>query len=713
VKLISEGTAVNRRDFVKQASILPLAGLTVHPGMSAQSRIAHDESGSKRLKHGPAWLAETPLVIAGNHDSIPIFRRRIGGGTVEQEEEFEKSHSEDFARKIKEAGITLWITYYYKGFGVEAERQYMEITKTFVPVLHKHGIKVGVYIGSTMAYETFLAERPDAAEWLVPDYLGKPVIYFDQTFRRRVYFMHPGYVEYMKRVVHSAVVDAKVDLIHFDNTSLQAEPEIFLHPLAIKDFRQYLKTKYTPQELEKRFGFSDVRYMTPPEVDFSLTTIDDPFFQEWAGFRCHQLERYYAIMEQVIRSANSETAVESNPHSEISGRNTIWEQGVYYPKLLSHMDAVWSEEGDPAGVNDLGILVSRIRSFKNASILGNTLFVVTGGPSGSTLQIAESMAFGRQCMGDIGIGTMDQNIPADQRRYLSFFREQFEYYKEVESLADVAVLYSYASMGFNNDGPAVSFMLFTQALIQAKVPFDIIFDEHLEDLSKYRALVLADQECLSEEQMGMIRRYVEQGGGLVATEQTSMYTPWRLQRADFGLKDLFGVEAPKAGFRGRQRGQEITPVQNRIGQGRVSYVAAVKAAIEKPAGARMTSQYWKLPLNWEEMIEQVRWAAGGKFTLEVEAPGTLAVAAEQQEQAGEDRRLVHLLNYAAPQGRTVSNVKVEVELPDGKGVRRATLLTPDGQGKVTVSSRVADGRARFTVPRLETYTLAVLDLRSL
>lgn len=668
---------------------------------------------SKKLKHGPAWLAQTPLAIAGNHDSIPIFMRRRGGGMVGQEQVFERSHSEEFARKIKEAGITLWITYYYKGFGVEAEKHYMEITKNFVPVLHKFGIKVGVYIGSTIAYETFLVERPDAAEWLVPSYLGKPVIYFDQTFRRRVYFMHPGYVEYMKRVVRSAVVDAKVDLIHFDNTSLQAEPEIFLHPLAIKDFRAYLKDKYNPQELTRRFGFSDVRYMTPPKVDFTLTTIDDPMFQEWADFRCHQLDRYYAIMEEVIRSANRKTAVESNPHSEISGRNTIWEQGVYYPKLLSHMDAVWSEEGDPAGVNDRGILVSRIRSFKNASLLGNTLFVVTGGPRGSTLQMSESMAFGQQCMGDLGIGTMDEKLPADQRRYVDFFHDQFDYYKDVENIADVAVLYSYASMGFNNDRPAVSFMLYTQALIQAKVPFEIIFNEQLKDLSKYRALVLADQECLSNEQMDTIREYVKQGGGLVATEQTSLYTPWRLRRPDFGLKDLFGVKAAGGSGRGSQPDLEIPAVQNRIGRGRVSYVAAVKAAIAKPPGARMTSQYWKLPLNWKELIEQVRWAAGGKFTLEVEAPETLAVVGEQQEQIGTDRRIVHLLNYSAPRGKSVSNVKVDIELPGGKIVRQITLLTPDGEGTKTIPSHVASGRARFTVPHLHTYTLAVLELESL
>jgi hypothetical protein len=62
--------------------------------------------------------------------------------------------------------------------------------------------------------------------------------------------------------------------------------------------------------------------------------------------------------------------------------------------------------------------------------------------------------------------------------------------------------------------------------------------------------------------------------------------------------------------------------------------------------------------------------------------------------------LVHLVNYAAPQGKRVSNVKVEVELPEGKGVRRVTPLTPDGKGSMMVPSRVAGGRVCFTVLHL-------------
>jgi len=129
-----------------------------------------------------------------------------------------------------------------------------------------------------------------------------------------------------------------------------------------------------------------------------------------------------------------------------------------------------------------------------------------------------------------------------------------------------------------------------------------------------------------------------------------------------------------------------------------------------PPAAWMTSQYWKLPLNWEEMIEQVRWAAGGKFSLEVEAPDTLAVVAELIEQPDQNRRIVHLLNYAAPNGSTVSNIKVEVELPQGKQARQVTLLSPDGGEATTVESRVENGRVSFTVPHLHTYTLAIIQM---
>jgi hypothetical protein len=160
-----------------------------------------------------------------------------------------------------------------------------EDARKLADLLHRFGIRVGVYVGSTIAYETFLAEKPEAEEWLVPDFFGRPVYYSNQTFRRRAYFMHPGYREYMKQVVRIALEDLHADLIHFDNTSLQAQPPIFHHPAAVQEFRAFLARKFTPEQRTERFGFPQVQWMEAPAVDRTLSAIDDPLFEEWADFR--------------------------------------------------------------------------------------------------------------------------------------------------------------------------------------------------------------------------------------------------------------------------------------------------------------------------------------------------------------------------------------------------------------------------------------------
>src|SRR5215469_1209992 len=292
----------------------------------------------------PAWLKDEPLIIVGNWDSMPIFRRRFGGDTTWQEDDYRKEQTEETVKKLKDLGVTMAVIHFYKGFGLAAEKEHIADARKLAELLHKYGIRVGVYIGSTVAYETFLAEQPDAEDWFAPDYLGKPVFYDNQTYRKRVYFMHPGYRAYMKRVLQLAINDLNVDEIDFDNTSMQAQPPIFQHPLAVQDFRRYLQAKYSPTMLTRRFGFSEMRFVLPPRYDRPLTAINDPLFQEWAGFRCYQIESYYAELAAFIRGLNPNVAIATNPHSGISGENTVWNQGIDYPELLRSMDIAWTEE---------------------------------------------------------------------------------------------------------------------------------------------------------------------------------------------------------------------------------------------------------------------------------------------------------------------------------------------------------------------------------
>jgi len=661
----------------------------------------------------PSWIPQYPLVFVGNWDAMPIFRRRVGGNPVWQEEDYYKEHTEEAVKKFKDMGVTMAILHFYKGFGLEAEQEHIEDAKKLSSLCKKNGLKVGAYIGSTIGYETFLLEKPEAAEWFVPDYMGVPVRYGNQTFRKRVYFMHPGFIEYMKRVVLVAIRDLKVDLIQFDNTSIRAQPAIFQHPMAIKNFRTYLKNKYDPEMLKKRFGFADVTYIEPPITDAPMSTINDPLFQEWTDFRCQQLADFYGIMSRYIRELNSEVAIINNPHRGLSGRNTMWEQGVDYPRLLSHTDAMWTEEGDAATVDKDGVLISKIRTYKMARTLNNRIFTYT---SDSKLEMAEALAYNQQGIGMVGgLAEMEGNrmtgayeLPKDQQNYITFFHDNFDYYRDIHNVADVAVLHSFATMAFNNDRPYQSTYLFEQGLIQAKIPFDIIFDDQLKDLSRYKVIVLADQECLSDEKLDLIRAFVNQGGGLVATEHTSLYTEWRQRKRDFGLKDMFQVKAPD--WHGNNPPEDILkiPIQkNQVGKGRVVYIPEVLPSNPKPPAVAMTSQYWKLPLNSKELIESVQWASGNSLSLSIEAP--LTVTMELTEKKDKSALMLHLLNFDFKHS-TVQNIKVDIQVPEGKKVKQVRVLTPDGRSDDILPFKESGKQAVFTVPQLSVYNMVVMKL---
>jgi len=120
----------------------------------------------------------------------------------------------------------------------------------------------------------------------------------------------------------------------------------------------------------------------------------------------------------------------------------------------------------------------------------------------------------------------------------------------------------------------------------------------------------------------------------------------------------------------------------------------------------MTSRYWKLPVNWREIVDEVRWAAR-ETSLRVRGPATLVV--EVVEQEGTGRLLVHLLNYDDARG-AAENVEVGVRLPVGKKVAGARLLSPDGGMLGPLGHRLEAGYAVFRVPHVKTYSVMAIGL---
>lgn len=82
-----------------------------------------------------------------------------------------------------------------------------------------------------------------------------------------------------------------------------------------------------------------------------------------------------------------------------------------------------------------------------------------------------------------------------------------------------------------------------RAGVEEHLPVTVINDWNLnaEDLSRYKVLILPNTACLSEAQARVIAEFVKKGGGLVATQDTSLCDEMGNPRKDFALADVFGV----------------------------------------------------------------------------------------------------------------------------------------------------------------------------
>jgi hypothetical protein len=80
------------------------------------------------------------------------------------------------------------------------------------------------------------------------------------------------------------------------------------------------------------------------------------------------------------------------------------------------------------------------------------------------------------------------------------------------------------------------------ALVRARIPYLPVYADDIErDSAKLSVLVLPNLGLMTESQCTAVRRFVERGGNLIATGQSSLYGPSGEPRADFALADLVGA----------------------------------------------------------------------------------------------------------------------------------------------------------------------------
>src|ERR1017187_280481 len=138
-------------------------------------------------------------------------------------------------------------------------------------------------------------------------------------------------------------------------------------------------------------------------------------------------------------------------------------------------------------------------------------------------------------------------LPVVEELYGWLYRNE-RYLRNEAPLARVAMVYSQQTAQFYGGERAHQkvedhTLGYYQALVEARIPFEMVHDRLLDTarLAPFKVLVLPNIAALSDQQCLQLGAFVERGGSLVATYETSLYNEWGVRREDFGLADLFGA----------------------------------------------------------------------------------------------------------------------------------------------------------------------------
>jgi hypothetical protein len=298
------------------------------------------------------------------------------------------------------------------------------------------------------------------------------------------------------------------------------------------------------------------------------------------------------------------------------------------------------------------------------------------------------------------------------------------------------------------------------ALLEGRFFFDFVHEDKLaaEDLAKYSALLLPNTALLSDEQCRQLRGYVEAGGSLLATFETSMYTERGEPRSDFGLADVFGIR--KAGdivgttgnaylariekqhailngftnthwIPGAENRLPVAPVDDAILTVVPGFVAyppelsyPVEAHTKEPAVVvrqKGKSRLIYFPGDIERTMwrsghtdlarllqNSIRWVAGANQPVAIQGDGVIEAFA-WETQAG---FAVHVLNYTNPamhrgwirEFYPIGGQKVRMSIPPGRRVTRVELL----RAETSIPFTGGSGTVEFTIPKVVDYEVAAL-----
>lgn len=344
-----------------------------------------------------------------------------------------------------------------------------------------------------------------------------------------------------------------------------------------------------------------------------------------------------------------------------------------------------------------------------------------------------------------------------------------KYLRNESPLARVGVVYSQQTAWFHDPKIEEFGLGWCQALIERRIPFEMVHDRLLDSahLASLKTLILPNIAALSDAQCAQLRAFVEAGGSIIATYETSLYNEWGEKRSDFGLAEIFGVrfngiiegpmqnsylqlETDQKGLRhpiltGLESTSRIINAVRRVQVSatrafnqfpltlipsypdlpmekvypRVGKTNVPQLYLQKIGAGRIVyfpgdidRTFWEVlaPDHLKLLGNAVDWATNEDPIVNVTGPGVLDVVIWRQR-ASLTIHLVNLTNSMAMKGPVrelvpIGEQHIRMKLPTGLKAKRIRLLAADR----TIPIHGQGTHLNFVIPSFEDHEIVAIDI---
>ena len=387
-------------------------------------------------------------------------------------------------------------------------------TRHIVELCRQHGIR---YLGYYLAEREPKSVGDAHPDWRAINSRGKPTVYYCVN--------HPEYRALVRNRVAELVGKVGCDGVFFD----------MFHARADECYCAACKARFKAQTGQE----------PPVKEDF-----DSRLWQQWVDFKYRTIEEALLDFNRAMKAASPEAALVTNTwnawvyRSAGNIRNSI--------RVVENVDAILEEVGwydtvdrsyfaFPSHDNFMDWHLAGLCKNKRAFMWSSPSYLRTR-PIGATEATIRTMAM--MTNGSVPA----QSVPgrAVLNQYMKEIAGRDEFFRADRLVPWCGLVVSEKTeLWYGREDPKGRYIQGVygafQALMEKHLPVSLVTDRELErgELDKYKVLFTPNCAAMSDAELETIRRFVQNGGGLVATYETSAFDEHSKPRATLGLANLF------------------------------------------------------------------------------------------------------------------------------------------------------------------------------